>query len=286
VKPVEVTSNGVEIETLSADFTNLFSGEAVTFRMYVRNTGSANTPEVFAELLGIDQQWGPDPGQEVPPNEDECRWSGSHFSLIAPELANNIPGEAHMCTWDYIAPDLPEGQSINYEVTGRVFYEYTSSTLTTITIGTYDELVQIQNSGQALPAETTSSSEGPIKISMESKGPIRFSEGETSVEFPLYITIENLGNGVVCDSSDPNDCKDYQTLDNQNQVSISLNSNLIELDDCQIEKMSVWVGIPNYHSCTAVLNNLPQTMSQEVITATAHYSYYSDETITVTVTGT
>jgi len=286
--PVEVTSNGVEIESLEADFINLFEGEQVTFRMMLRNTGSADTSEVFAELLGIDQEWGPDPGQEVLPNEEECRWnSGSHFSLLAPEPENGIPGQTHMCTWTYVAPNLPEGQSITYEVTGRVFYRYSSSTITSITFGTYDELRALQESGQPIPAETTSSSKGPIKISIETQGPIRFSEGETSVDFPLYITIENLGKGVVCNAEDPNQCKDYAGTDPQNKVSVSFSANDIDFEeDCEIKEMSVWVGIPNYHTCEATASNLPGIISQRVITATATYSYYNDKTTTVTVTGT
>ena len=285
--PVEVTGNGVEIESLSADFDNIFEGEQVTFRMTVRNTGSADTQEVFAELLGIDQEWGPNPGQEVLPNEEECRYgSDSHFSLLAPEPENGIPGQSHICTWTYIAPDLPDGASITYEVTGRVFYRYSSSTLTSVTFGTYDELVALQNSGQPLPAETTSSSKGPIKITIESQGPIRFSEGESTVEFPLYITIENLGGGVVCKADDPNECKDYMGTDPQNKVSISFSANDINLDDCEISEMSVWAGLPNYHSCEAIATNMPQIISQRIITATAAYSYYSDKTTTVTVTGT
>ncbi len=284
---VQVTEKGLEIETFEADFSNVYSGEQVDFRMIIRNTGSADSPEVFAEVLGIDQEWGPNPGVEVLPNEDECRYTSSeHFSLLAPDTISGTPGASHQCTWTYIAPVLPAGQSMTYEVTGRVFYRYSSATITSVTFGSYDEIKQLQSSGQSLPAETTSSSKGPIKIEIQTQGPVRFSENEGEAEFPLYITVKNLGGGVVCNTEKPNDCSMHSDVDYRNKIDITLSASNIDLADCEKKALSVFTGSYNSYSCEATATDLKdQPLTQRTITASADYSYYSDKEITVIVTG-
>jgi len=285
VGPVTVTSNGIEIESLVSDFSSVSSGQSVRFSLLIRNTGSADSSEVFAEVLGIDHEWGPNPGQEKPPNEDECWWNGEHFSLYAPDAIAGTQGQAHQCTWNYEAPELPSGQSITYEVTGRIFYRYSSTTSTMLAFGTYDEIRELQNSGQSIPAQTTTSSEGPIKITIETQSPVMFDEQDSSVTFPLYITIQNLGGGVVCNVEDPNQCKDYIGTDPQNRVGVSFSSSSgIDLQDCSIQELSI-LGGTNSYSCAATATSLPDILSQKTITAAATYSYYSDKEISVTVTG-
>jgi len=282
LQPVVTTSNGVEIESFTADFGTVFHGEAVKFRMLVRNTGSSDAAEVFAEVLGIDQDWGPNPGTEKLPNEEECRYTGSHFSLISPEPENGIPGEAHYCTWDYVAPDLDKGQSITYDITGRVFYRYESTTTSSITLGSYDEIRELEESGQSLPIQTDTYTKGPMRIKIETKGTVRFSETEKSVEFPIYVTVENTGTGTVCNVDDPNQCKEPE---NQNKVDIYFSGSGITFDECDFTGLTVWSGVPNYYSCEARISNLPEIIAQKTISASAEYSYYSDQETAVTVTG-
>jgi len=286
---VEVTEKGVEIESFSADFSSVYSGENVRFSMLVRNTGTSDAAHVFTEVLGIDQSWGPNPGQEKLPNEQECRYSGSHFSLLAPEPDNGVPGQAHQCTWNYEAPSLSAGQSITYDVTARVFYRYSSITTTILTFGSYDEIRELQNSGQPLPSETTVSSQGPIRITIDTTGPIRFSEDEDEVGLTLYVTVENIGGGTVCSAENPNDCKPYpgDGVEKQNKVKIEFPaaSNMVFSEECGRE-ITVWSGSSNSYSCEAKATGLQnQAMTQRTIAASSAYSYYTDKEISVTVSG-
>jgi hypothetical protein len=266
---VEVTSNGVEVESFEPDFSNPYSGESVMFRMLMRNTGSSDALVVSANVLGLENTW------------TQSNVNCDTTNLLAPDVLGGIPGGAHQCSWTYKAPTLSTGQSITYDVTGRVLYRYSSATTTIVTFGSYDEIRNLQDSGQGLPAQTTHSSEGPIEIVIQINGPIRFDENENGVDFPLYITVNNLGGGTVCNTDNPTECEEQ---DIQGKVSLEFSADDVTFTGCN-RVMSLLSGTNSY-SCDAKATGLQnQVLTQRTITASTSYSYYSDVETAVTVSG-
>ncbi len=207
---------------------------------------------MFAELLGLENEW-------------------TEVDVDCDTKQTMAAGITHYCEWTYNAPTLDTGQSVTYSTTGRVYYRYSSSTLTSITFGTHDEIRQLQDSGQALPTQVTETTNSPVKVTVDVHSPIRFSESESSVNFPLFITVENIGGGTVCNTQGPDDCKDGET---HNKVSISMSASDINFGaECNAEGLSLISGT-NTYSCEATATDLPDIITQQTMTATAVYSYY------------
>jgi hypothetical protein len=207
---------GVVIKEFAPEFKEIYAGEPVTFRMLLKNEGSVDAINGFAELLGLDEDWcasqtasqttglqtctNSDGGRpEMLPN-DACSYksSGAGFKLLAPDTQRGTEGGTQICTWTYKAPAIEKGFTIAYTPTARTFYTYKSGVVKLITFGSSSELRTIQDKGSALPTETVSTTSGPVQLGIETTGPIRFWPEENTVILPLEITIKNVGGGVAC----------------------------------------------------------------------------------------
>jgi hypothetical protein len=195
-----------------------------------------------------------------------------------------ISGETKNCVWT-VKPkqsEVPNGLSVTFYPTARVTYRYSTSTAQSITIGTSQELRSLQDRGGTLPSDTTSTTGGPISISVVSKGPIRVSQ--SGVEFPIEIKVSNTGGGIVCDgcsggSSDSN---------NWNKIKLTINTGGLErVEGCGSgESITLWRGRDNTIGCKlkATSSNVVGRV-QKVITVRAEYDYIVDATTSITVTG-
>lgn len=201
---------GVVIEHFGPDYPEVYSGEEVKFTVRVRNTGSVKVENGFAELLGLDQVWRPAEGapfnvdaQELFPDEEKCRYTNKGITLLPEDPDSGITGGVETCSWRYIAPPVPTTLGIPYKAKVRFFYSYTSSTVKTVTLVSREELKALQDQGRSLPIESYSKTKSPISLEIETTSPVR-TYGD-KVEFPIVITMRNVGGGTVCSS--PEKCK-------------------------------------------------------------------------------
>lgn len=205
---------GVIIESFGPDFPEVYSNEEVKFTLKIKNTGSVKAENCFAEVLGIDQVWKPGVNaevinQEVLPDEPNCKYTSppaQMITLLPEDPDSGITGGEATCTWRYEAPEVLPGLKINSQPRVRVFYSYKSATIKSITLVSREELKSLQDQGKGLPSETSSTTKSPISFDIESQSPIR-TYGNF-VEFPIVITIKNVGGGNVCSSIDK--CKKSQ----------------------------------------------------------------------------
>lgn len=287
--PSGPTVGGVSIVDFNSDFSELYPKEMVTFNLKVKNTGSVTAEKVFAELLGLDEDWYA--ANEEDPQEDECRWkSETGFTLAPPRPEYGVDGETHVCTWKYPAPeDIPAGGSIRYDATARVFYTYHTELIKSITLVSYDKMKEIQQQGGSLPIDTVSQTTSPISISVATRSPIRIQNDEVS--FQLEVTIENAGGGVVCRKDK---CKkQYGGKWNEVKLKIDLPNGMELSDNSGCSKIagegdyvSVWTGKPNKIACEI---EIPKSYSitgpeQKTVNVRADYSYFIEKTIPITVT--
>jgi hypothetical protein len=293
----------------------------VTFRLLMQNQGSVDAKNVHAELLGLDEDWC-NPGQQCQtsqgnrqeklPNEEECRYGGNGFNMLAPDAQRGTSGASHICTWTYKAPPIQKGFTITYTPIARTFYSYSGGVTKLITFGSSNELRRIQDSSGKLPVETKSQTSGPITVDIQTQGPIRFWSDEKKITFPLEITINNVGGGVACAygtgliydpytpdltgqstlGSQKNACKGDEKLKNKVLVAINLGiNNKMELsDECKDyasgKQISLWKGQTNSQVCEVTATGLDaQSASQKSINVQAFYEYYTDTSSSIKVIG-
>jgi hypothetical protein len=287
--PGTTSGGGVIIVDFNSDFSELYPREKVVFNLKVKNTGSVSAENVFAELLGLDEDWYGG-ASELFPRESECRWDGDGFTLIPSRPEYSVSGETHICTWEYPAPEgVPIGGSIKYDATARVFYTYYTELIKSITLVSYDKMKEIQQQGGSLPADTVSQTVSPVSISVATKSPIRIQDNDVS--FQLEITINNAGGGTVCRKGK---CKkkDGEKL-NEVTLKIELPGGMRLSDGSGCAKMvtsagdlvSVWSGKPNTITCE-IKTSKPDSETgpeQKAIKVRADYSYFIEKTIPITV---
>ncbi len=285
--------SGIVIESFRTDpeLSEVYSNEEVTFVLKFRNTGSVKAENGYAELLGLDQLWkGRDDArknprnQEVFPYERECQYDQRGIVLLPPDPSAGIEGSDKICTWGYVAPDVPPGLYADYRPRARVFYDYKSFLIKTVTIVPKDELRVIQNQGKSLPVETTSESDSPVSLDIETRSPIR-TYGQT-LTFPMVIKIDNIGGGTVCENSDS--CRKYTeggSMWNQFRLYIELPEGMnFEEGSCEeTEEILLIMGKSQTISCKIQVHEIPERLTQKNIRLTAEYGYFIDKTIQIRV---
>lgn len=283
--------SGIVIESFQPELEaeEVYSNEKVTFILKFKNTGSVKAENGYAELLGLDQLWEGAPGtrvnprnQEVFPDEEECQYDKRKIVLLPPDPSTGIEGGDHICVWRYKAPDVPPGLYADYTPRARVFYDYKSFLIKTVTIVPKEELKVIQNQGKGLPVETTSKSQSPVSLDIEARSPIR-TYGET-LTFPIVIKIENVGGGTVCENSEK--CrKPAGAVWNKFNLYIELPDGLnFEAGSCKSEEeISLVMGKTQTISCKIEVQSIPERLTQKNIRLTAEYGYFIDKSSQIRV---
>jgi hypothetical protein len=260
---------GIVIENFEPDFSQIYSTESVQLALKVKNLGAVNGEVKKVELTGADWEG----NQQCTPDI-----TGGFLPAVPSE---GITGETKTCTWEMKPKEneIPAGLSMTYHLIARVTYGYTTSTVKSITIGTSDELRNLQNAGGALPADTISTTSGPIAIDIISKSPVRVSDAG-GFEFPIELKITNVGGGIACKTDQ---CKQ----DEWNKVTIAVtpSSGISIVDGCDEGEYSLWRGKDNTIVCRLKADSIAGGRQQKLITVTAKYGYIVDATTSVTVTG-
>jgi hypothetical protein len=284
----EQKSKGLNILDFEPDFSEVRSGEPVTLKLRLKNTGTSKVENGFAEVLGLDFTWKGDKGtevidNEVLPDEEECKYTKKIMTLL-PESQGVEAGEA-ICTWRYIAPDVQKGIFVEYKPRVRVYYNYYSFVQKSISIVSRNELKMYQDQGKPLPSETTQKSEAPINLDMEIKTPIRVYEN--MIEFPVVIKIDNIGGGVAC--LDSASCKKPDPEWNVLNIKIEMPDGLT-LKDCEEYdnkegKVYLVRGKSQTISCKINVRSVPENLVQKNIKITAKYGYFVEKETYIKVIG-
>jgi len=289
------SGSGVVIEHFGPDNSRVYTGEEVEFRLKVKNTGSVRVDNGFAELLGIDQVWvggsGTESGgdREVFPVEQRCRYTSKGIKLLPPDPDTGTRGGEETCTWRYVAPEVKTGLETTYNPKVRFFYDYHSSTVESVTLVPKEDMVNIQNKGESLPAETVSRSSSPISIEVKTSSPIRMYQEK--VDFPVVITVKNIGGGTVC--SDIEHCKKAWTenvwAEKEGWYKLNINIDVADMEiNCGKEtggqELITLVGAsPQTISCKVSAAKPETGFVQKNIKVTADYGYFIDKTTSVVV---
>ncbi|MBL7160278.1 MAG: hypothetical protein ISS93_00295 [Candidatus Aenigmarchaeota archaeon] len=271
-----VGGNGVIIENFEPDFADAFGGEKITFQAKIRNTGSVGAKDVHAHVIGLGE-WGAGTTGGAKSDKIEMDCNGKKgVTLLPPQPDFGTTGEVAVCSLLIQAPTPPKGLPVTYQPGLRVYYKYSSSVIKSINVGSQQELRRIQNTGAALPTETVSQTSGPVAITVVSKGPIRMFGSE--VEFPVEITVSNVGGGVVCSSN----CDDKGS--NWNRIKISTEFSGKQINDCSKE-FTLFRGQSNTIVCKLKISDAPTSgvIQKSVSVEASNYGYFIDSATSVEV---
>ncbi|MBI4019645.1 MAG: hypothetical protein HY364_05360 [Candidatus Aenigmarchaeota archaeon] len=191
-RPVTVDANeGLQIKEFLPDRSDIFSSETIILDMEVENVGGTAAENVVAKLFGGISGWTGDAAAE------KTMGRGSSNALSAPSADRNIPGDFNRKSWNVKAPDLAQGLIQTYDLGMRVRYDYTTTSITSIDIISYDQFDLLRRQGSFVQDLTvTKNSYAPIKIALEGRAPMRPDSPGGGVEESLILTISNVGSGV------------------------------------------------------------------------------------------
>lgn len=265
---------GIVIESFVPDFSQIYSTESVQLSIKLRNAGTVDGVLKGVQITGVD--W-----EVVGGAYGSAGTCGKIAGKMLPAVPDRgITGETRSCTIELKpkADEVPDMLSVTFYPVARVTYRYSTSTTKSITLGAREELRRIADSGGSLPADTESTTSGPLTIDIASKSPIRVSEA--GIEFPIEIKVNNVGGGIPC-----TDCSDSEDW---NKINLKIDTGGLQVTDgdCADHDIMLWRGKDNTIGCKlkATQSDLAGTV-QKMVTVTAAYDYMTDATTSVTVTG-
>ncbi|MBN2101844.1 MAG: hypothetical protein JW716_03160 [Candidatus Aenigmarchaeota archaeon] len=274
------SGNGVDIVSFTTETPTLSPGEEGTFEVKIKNTGSVKATNGFVELLGLDYTWSSS-GEEILPNEEKCRHTVRQITLLPKDENTGAQGGEFVCTWNYMAPDtLPIGES-TYEPTVRVFYTYETTSVGSVTLVPKEELTNFMEKGGTLKSDVVSQTKSPIKMTLKTRGPVKLVGGKS--EFPIEITIENVGGGTVC--PDVGKCKrDGGNIWDQLIIDMELPDGL-ENKDCDFvgKATQISMGKSQILKCNLEITGSVNSVTQKYIRLHSIYGYFNDAKMTIRV---
>jgi hypothetical protein len=265
------SGNGVVITEWEPDFSQVYSGEEVTFYSNVKNAGSFEARNVRFQLIDLDG-W-----SDLKSNSIDCE--SGNINLLAPDAQYGTAGQEKMCSWTATSPSIERGLHMAYSPKVLVCYDYLSTaTLRTPSISRY-ELKRLQDSGDGLPSQSTISSGSPISVSASTPSPIIVTDNQ--VTFPVRISVINGGGGMFCVSDDRlQSCTDSEKI---NKVSLEIKSSTATVAECPTEL--VFFENRGEVTCDMVITSGAQTLIENDVDITAGYRYCVDSTTRVEVQG-
>ena len=251
--------NGVVIQNFEPELSSVYSGEDVRLQMKIKNLGSFDASgDATIDL----SEWG-------------CGSSGAAqktFSLLPPNAERGTEGGEAVILWTCTAPDIAEGLTVPYEARAQVEYPYQSVSSKTITLLPTSDLIALNNAGKPLPSEDETQSHSPVRVDVVVKGPIRISENNGQVIFPVTLKITNVGGGIVQDG----------LIDLEVEKTTGAITNM---KDCDQQNLPLWRGQSQTVTCEMTANKVT-SMTQARIVATATYTYVISSSARIVATGT
>jgi hypothetical protein len=262
----ELGGSGMVITAFEPSFSNVYSGEPVDFVIRVQNRGTVDAIDVTPMIIGL-ETW----------SMDGATCDGwDRISSAEPSIGS--PGESENCRWTFVAPDVPKGLTTDISPTVRLFYGYRTSIVKSVFLASSKELKLMMERGEAPPTQTMSQTMGPLQVDIKTEAPVRFWQGY--VKFPIAITINNVGGGVVCPSV--GDCENGNNL-NHLKLDMEFGSD-VDISDCENE-IELWQGKTNTLVCHATFGGLSDVgLAQRSLSVSMDYGYYIDESTKVSIT--
>lgn len=283
---VGVTGQGLTITDFYSSYSEVEGKDrSVSIYLEAENQGASEITNVLACLIGSNFPGSIDDGLWST-TSDICQYDNN---LAAYDEVSDIPGGSTSPRWRLKSPCLPETLTRTDQFTGRVYYDYNSSALTSVWVYSEGELRAAQQRGETIPSTlTVETTKGPISMSLEAVQPVRADDES----FILKVTFSNVGGGTVFsglgvwDRADIPDVTDDQlnfftaTLHLPSGLGGESECNTGELSDIELRR-----GQSITRSCDVTIDETVATKKSYPIAIVAEYGYYIDDTLSIVTKG-
>ena len=152
--------NEVSINNFFSDMNEIESERSVYIYMDIENFGDSPAVNTEASLMG---GWLESPDKK-------------YLSILSPvNRETNSPGGFSSFEWKLKAPQIPQGTTKDYDFTGRVEYDYSTSAAAEISVMNEDEYERKRMLGELGGSVETTNTNAPIKISVDGDYPLKVS---------------------------------------------------------------------------------------------------------------
>lgn len=275
-------TEGVSIQSFTSTPAEVTEGQPVTLEAQLKNQGATQANDVVARVYN-------------PPFGDTKRsWEidsqEEHIDSLRPaDPEVGQPAIMRPMTWSLDAPDLNQGESINYEFITRVLYQYDTRANTEVQAMSAQ---RYREEGQPTSSPVVENSGGPIQVdaTLSPQSPIVFYEGDNqdSRDVDVCVTVSNVGSGQPFLQSAYNGDVQSYALDSENTgkvyIELDTSGNSVSFPD----EADGTISMDQKVKCFTM--NVDRVSSNEVqttipLTITAEYGYYTESSTTVTVNG-
>ena len=264
---------GLEITNFSSPVGQVYSDQTAHVTMIVENHGGSKIDKTKGlALIILPGDW------TVTQNKNQPFKKDLHFE---DEVRGTIAG-AEYFTWSIKAPSLVSGQTRPDSITGRVFYDYTTTAIGNIWVYPESEAASERDKGNTMNTLTYKASRGPVAISISVvPDPVTvYSDGEV---FSLNIGLTNVGGGVVYKDGEVTSSS-YDVANIRNQFTLDVDIAGLTVDKSCLNNLEFF-GDTATTICDVTVADAPPTKQSYPITVTADYGYYTDKIIQMNIVG-
>ncbi len=186
-------NNGVIIEKFTADPTDVFDFQTVTFSTDVSNVGGTTAEDVRLKLLGVENAWRQQSGSGT-----VTEVSRGPITLKPPNLKDNIAGDSRFFDFTLTAPDLNEGDRASFPVKARVEFAYATTGSIIVKAMNANQHQILQRRGETVSDPVAeSNSDSPVKFSfVRGAAPLVIDPDEgATIERDFRFEVTNVGSG-------------------------------------------------------------------------------------------
>ncbi len=259
------------------------------FALVVFVSGCTTGGGPTTDFGGLQVSFSPDPQQAAPNShirlnlavqnqaEGEIRdvkASVLGYGLSPYTVRQLLPKQRESYTWGEENDLKAHENEIPMNFLLRLTYGYTAVSLTTVPIINEREAKQRRDQGRPYPILNQKSIHGPVTINFESLNPVVVYDRGT--EFPVRITLQNVGNGNVCSDV----CTG--TPNKQVKLKIKYDSSKLTLLDCD-SIMEVELIDKNTINCRFKTGFLDAPDVSADITVESEIEYWVEKTAEVQV---
>jgi len=266
--------HGLEITNFSSNIYSLYSDQSTHITLVADNQGESIVDmDDGLALLIISSDWTVTPSNAQSYKKD----------LSFEDPVRGTPAGSQYFTWTVKAPQLSPGQQRPDSITGRIYYDYQTTSTGTVWVYPETEAMSEREKGTILNVLTYKSKRGPIAISMSVvPDPVTvYSDGEM---FTMTLQFTNVGGGTVY-KDDVVDSTSYDISDaNRNVIRVDLDIAGLTVDETCLDHVEFF-GNKATVICDVTIASAPPTKQSYPITVTADYGYYVDKIIQVDVSG-